>query len=146
MWFSTAQVLAQPDPQRHFMLEVDASEVGVGAVLSQWAEDSRLHPCAFLSQGLAAAERNYDVGNRKLLAVKLALEEWRHWLEGTVQPFVAWTDHKNLAYVQTAKRLNSRQARWGLFLAVFFSDLSTWCPECPPRIPVQTVFSLRGES
>ncbi|MED6290022.1 hypothetical protein CHARACLAT_008781 [Characodon lateralis] len=29
---------------------------------------------------LSNAERNYDVGDRKLLAIKLALEEWRHWL------------------------------------------------------------------
>ncbi|KAI3353355.1 hypothetical protein L3Q82_019890 [Scortum barcoo] len=58
-------------------------------------------------------------GNRELLAVKMALEEWRHWLEGSTQPFVVWTDHKNLAYIQTAKRLNSRQARWSLFFSRF---------------------------
>ncbi|KAI3369027.1 hypothetical protein L3Q82_025431 [Scortum barcoo] len=58
-------------------------------------------------------------GNRELLAVKMALEEWRHWLEGSTQPFVVWTDHKNLAYIQTAKRLNSRQARWALFFSRF---------------------------
>ncbi|KAI3364672.1 hypothetical protein L3Q82_011441, partial [Scortum barcoo] len=57
--------------------------------------------------------------NRELLAVKMALEEWRHWLEGSTQPFVVWTDHKNLAYIQTAKRLNSRQARWALFFSRF---------------------------
>lgn len=51
-------------------------------------------------------ERNYDVGNHKLLAVKLALEEWRHWLEGAQQPFVVWTDHKNLEYISSAKWLN----------------------------------------
>ncbi|KAI3360355.1 hypothetical protein L3Q82_014659, partial [Scortum barcoo] len=68
---------------------------------------------------------NYDVGNRELYsdynraAVKLALEEWRHWLEGSTQPFVVWTDHKNLAYIQTAKRLNSRKARWALFFNRF---------------------------
>lgn len=33
------------------------------------------------------AECNYDIGNRKLLAVKLTLEEWRHWLEGATHPF-----------------------------------------------------------
>ncbi|KAI3360554.1 hypothetical protein L3Q82_002432 [Scortum barcoo] len=49
----------------------------------------------------------------------MALEEWRHWLEGSTQPFVVWTDHKNLAYIQTAKRLNSRQARWALFFSRF---------------------------
>ncbi|KAI3362832.1 hypothetical protein L3Q82_001874 [Scortum barcoo] len=55
----------------------------------------------------------------QLLAVVLALQEWRHWLEGAEQPFLVWTDHKNLAYLRSAKRLNPRQARWALFLSRF---------------------------
>ncbi|KAL1023302.1 hypothetical protein UPYG_G00038940, partial [Umbra pygmaea] len=86
--FTTAPVLRQPDPALPFTVEVDASEVGVGAVLSQPSVmDSALHPCAFFSRKLTPAERNYDVGNRELLAIKLALEEWRHWLEGSTHPF-----------------------------------------------------------
>lgn len=53
------------------------------------------------------AEQNDDVGNRELLVIKLTLEEWRDWLEGAEQPFIVWTDHKNLAYLRTVKRLNS---------------------------------------
>jgi len=64
------------------------------------------------------------VGNRELLALKLALEECRHWLEGAAKPFLAWTDHKNLEYIRTAKRLNSRQARWALFFNRFDFTLS----------------------
>lgn len=60
--FSSALVLVQPDPARQFVVEVDASDIGVGAVLSQ-----------------RPAERNYDAGNHELLAVKLALGEWRYW-------------------------------------------------------------------
>nr|XP_008304864.1 PREDICTED: uncharacterized protein LOC103376232 [Stegastes partitus] len=67
---------------RQFVVEVDASNNGLGAVLSQRSEkDKKLHPCAFLSQKLSPAEPNYDVGNRELLMVKIALEEWRHWPE-----------------------------------------------------------------
>lgn len=58
----------------------------------------------------------FDVGNRELLAVVLALQEWSHWLEGGTQPFIVLTDHKNLAYLWTTYRLNSRQSRWALFL------------------------------
>ena len=57
-------------------MEVDASETGVGAILSQPSpEDNKLHPCAFFSHKLDPPERNYDVGNREILAVVLALDE-----------------------------------------------------------------------
>ncbi|XP_071210165.1 uncharacterized protein [Salvelinus alpinus] len=115
----SAPILTLPTADEPFVVEVDASEVGVGAVLSQRGEDKRLHPCAFFSHRLTPAERNYDVGDRELLAVKMALKEWRHWLEGASQPFQVLTDHKNLEYIQQAKRLNSRQARWSLFFSRF---------------------------
>ncbi|KAG1953738.1 retrotransposable element [Pimephales promelas] len=123
--FVSAPILITPDPSRQFVVEVDASEVGVGAVLSQRSpSDDKMHPCAFFSHRLSPAESNYDIGNRELLAVKLALEEWRHWLEGLGVPFIVWTDHKNLEYIRTAKRLNSRQARWALFFGRFDFTLS----------------------
>ncbi|KAK1788719.1 hypothetical protein P4O66_002537 [Electrophorus voltai] len=120
-----APILQLPDAELPFIVDVDASEVGIGAVLFQCSgRDKRLHPCAYFSQHLSPAERNYDVGNRELLVVKLAIEEWRHWLEGAKHPFLVWTDHKNLAYLQQAKRLNPHQARWGLFFARFEFTLS----------------------
>ncbi|KAK3569615.1 hypothetical protein QTP86_002604 [Hemibagrus guttatus] len=81
--FTTAPLLAHPDPDLPFVVEVDASTTGVGAVLSQQQGNPRkLHPCAFFSRKLNPAEVNHDIGNRELLAIKLALEEWSHWLEG----------------------------------------------------------------
>ncbi|KAK1785823.1 hypothetical protein P4O66_003198 [Electrophorus voltai] len=74
-----APILQLPDAELLFVIEVDASEVGVGAVLSQQSrEDKKLHPCAYFSRCLSPAEQNYDMGNCELLAVKLVLEEWRH--------------------------------------------------------------------
>lgn len=110
--FTSAPILIMPDPKRQFIVEVDASDVGVGVVLSQRSpQDDRIHPCAFYSHRLSPAQRNYDVGNRELLAIRLALGEWRHWLEGASVPFIVWTDHRNLEYIRSAKRLSARQAR-----------------------------------
>ena len=118
--FTTAPVLLHPDPSRQFVVEVDASDVGLGAVLSQRSEeDQKLHPCAFYSRRFEPAEENYDIGNRELLAVVAAFEEWRHWLEGAEEPTLVWSDHKNLTFIRAAKRLNSRQARWAQFLDRF---------------------------
>ncbi|XP_061550331.1 uncharacterized protein LOC133411694, partial [Phycodurus eques] len=123
--FTSAPILTLPDLQQQFVVEVDASDAGIGAVLSQKSlKDDKLHPCAFLSKKLTPAEKNYDIGDRELLAVKVALMEWRHWLEGAQTPFLVWTDHKNLEYIKTAKRLNARQARWALFFTRFNFTLS----------------------
>ncbi len=68
--FVSAPILVAPDSFRQFLVEVDASEVGVGAgtVLSQRSSsDDRIHPCAFFSHRLSPAEQNYDIGNRELL-------------------------------------------------------------------------------
>ncbi|KAK3573127.1 hypothetical protein QTP86_014131 [Hemibagrus guttatus] len=86
-----------PDPDRPFVVEVDASSSGLGVVLSQrHGEPRRLHPCAFYSRKLTAAEANYDV----------------------------LTDHRNLEYLRGTKRLNPRQARWALFFTRFVVTLS----------------------
>ncbi|KAK3511976.1 hypothetical protein QTP70_027657 [Hemibagrus guttatus] len=67
--FTTAPILRHPDPDRPFVVEVDASSSGLGAVLSQQHGDpGKLHPCAFYSRKLTAAEANHDVGNQELLA------------------------------------------------------------------------------
>lgn len=125
--FSTAPILLpHPDPTLPFVVEVDTT--GLGAVLSQYrGEPPRLHPCTYYSLTLTPVEQNYKIGNRELRAIKLALEEWRHWLEGAGHPFIVVTDHKNLEYLQKAKRLNPRQAHRLLFFTRF--DFSITRPE-----------------
>jgi RNase H-like domain found in reverse transcriptase len=54
-----------------------------------------------------------------MLAIVRALEEWRHFVEGAEHQVEVWTDHKDLEYFMTAKKLNQRQAHWSLLLARF---------------------------
>jgi hypothetical protein len=85
--FTSTPVLAHPSLA--FIVEVDASEAGIGAVLSQrLGTPPKLRPCAFFSKKLSPVEGNYDVGDRELLAVIKALKAWRHWLEGARHPFL----------------------------------------------------------
>jgi hypothetical protein len=60
-------------------------------------------------------------GTRELLTIMLAIEEWRHWLEGAHHPFLVLIDHRNLEYLKSAKRLNPRHARWALFTRFTFT-------------------------
>lgn len=69
-------------------------------------------------------KKDYDVGDKELLAIKLSLEEWHHWLEQAEHPFLIWTDHKNLTYLKSAKRFNFPQARWSLLFARFNFSVS----------------------
>ncbi|KAL0150682.1 hypothetical protein M9458_053986, partial [Cirrhinus mrigala] len=74
--FTSAPILITPDTSKQFIVKVDVFNVGVGVVLSQLSHlDDRVHPCAFFSHRLSQAERSYDVGNRELLAIQLALED-----------------------------------------------------------------------
>ena len=115
--FTSAPVLKHPDPTISFVGEVDASEVGAGEVLSQrQGNPQKLYPCAFYSKKLSPAERSYDVGDRDLLVVKLALEEYRHWLEGAKEPFIILTDHRNLEYIRKSEEAESAPSKGAAFL------------------------------
>jgi hypothetical protein len=99
---------------------VDSSDVTTGVVLSQQSTlDDKWHPIAFYSKSLSTVERNYDIHDKEMLAIMQALEEWHHFLEGMKHRFKIWTDHKNLEYFMSAKKLNRRQARWLLYLSHF---------------------------
>ena len=70
---------------------------------------------------MQAAELNYDVHDKELLAVVLAIKEWRAWLEGlqTKEPFLLYSDHRALEYFMTTKKLTARQARWAELLTQY---------------------------
>ena len=54
-----------------------------------------------------------------MLAIMRSLEGWRDFLEGVQHRVEIWTDHKNLEYFMTTKKLNRRQAHWSLYLSRF---------------------------
>ena len=104
---TSAPILALPDNSRPYRVEADSSDFATGAVLSQQSpEDDKWHPVAFLSKSLSPVEQNYKIHDKEMLAIIRALEEWRHFLEGAEHQFEIWTDHKNLEYFMTAKKLN----------------------------------------
>jgi len=81
--------------------------------------DEKWRLVAFISKSLSDTEQNYEIHDKEMLAVVRCLEAWRHFLEGAVEKFKIWTDHKNLEYFMKVQKLNRRQARWALYLSRF---------------------------
>src|SRR3954471_12558367 len=114
---SMALVLAMPKDEDPFMIECDASEGALGAILSQKQED-KWRPVAFLSKALNPTERNYEIYDKELLAIITAFDKWQQYLIGAKEIEV-FTDHQNLTYFRKPQKLNRRQARWVTELAQF---------------------------
>jgi len=74
---------------------------------------------AYLSRKLTPAECNYEIHDKELLAVIQSLEEWRAELVSVAAPFQIMTDHKNLEYFMTTRKLSERQVRWAELLSRF---------------------------
>ena len=111
---TTAPVLKLPDFSKTFTVTCDASNIAIGAVVSQ-----DQHPIAFFSQKLKGAELNYPTHDKELLAIKRALEQWRHILQGQ-RKFNIFTDNSAITFMNSTAQLKGRQARW----AEFFSDFN----------------------
>jgi len=109
--FTTRPVLAAPDLDKEFRVEVDASNYATGGVLSMKCSDDLWRLVAFISKSLNDTERNYKIHNKEMLAIVRCLEAWRHFLEGTIVKFEIWTDHKNLEYFMKVQKLNRQQVR-----------------------------------
>src|SRR5438445_4314030 len=106
--FTTALVLTHWIPDRPIVIETDALDYALAAILSITTKDGHLHSVAFHSQSFSASELNYDVHNKELFAIYKAFQIWRYYLKGSAVPINVITDHKNLEYFSTTKLLNCR--------------------------------------
>ncbi len=98
-------ILTIPNETDPFMVEANASEGAVGAVLSQ-KQNRKWRPVAFMLKSLSAMECNYEIYDKELLAIMLALNEWCHYLMGATIDIEIWTDHQNLQYFRKPQKLN----------------------------------------
>ncbi|KAG0741236.1 hypothetical protein G6F22_005145 [Rhizopus arrhizus] len=107
---STAPVLQSPDLTKPFIIETDASDFGVGAVLLQKDNNNLLHPIAYESKKLSASERNYPPQERELIGILHALRTWRCFIDGS--DYTVFTDHNPLQYLRSQKKPTPRLVRW----------------------------------
>jgi hypothetical protein len=117
--FTSAPVLTHWVPDHPIIIETDASDYALAAILSIELDNGEIHPVAFHSHSFNPTELNYDVHDKELFAIFEAFRIWWHYLDGSAQPINVVTDHKNLEYFSTTKVLNCRQARWAEYLCQF---------------------------
>ena len=105
----TAPILAHPDFSKPFILDTDASNQAIGAVLSQKFGDKE-RVIAYASRTLTKAERKYCVTRKELLALVYFVKYFRHYLYG--KQFTARTDHGSLRWLMNFKNPEGQVARW----------------------------------
>ena len=115
--FMSAPILIAFNLEKEITVETDASDYALGGVINQKGPNRKLHPVAFYSRKLTAAELNYEIHDKELLAIVECLREWRSYLEGPKYRVKVYSDYKNLLYFTTTKALNRRQVRWSELLA-----------------------------
>jgi RNase H-like domain found in reverse transcriptase len=117
--FISAPVLTHYKPGCLLVIETDASDYALAAILSQVEFNGEIHLVTYLSRTFSDTELNYDTHDKELMAIYEAFKAWQHYLEGTEVPIDVVTDHKNLEYFCTTRILSRRQARWSTFLSGF---------------------------
>ena len=112
--------LTLPLPNDNFVLQTDASQIGLGAVLSVQRDGEEL-PVAFYSRKLQPRERKYSATELEGLAVVAAVSHFDAYL--ITHPFVIETDHKALVFLNSAQHTNGRLARWAMKLQPFTFEI-----------------------
>ena len=101
-----------PDVSEPFILQTDASHIGIGAVLLQEDSAGEKRPIAFASRKLQPREMNYSTIECECLAIVRGVTKFQEYLYS--KEFLLETDHKPLQYLREAKFQNGRLMRWAV--------------------------------
>ena len=105
----TSPILAYPTREDPFIVDTDASDFGIGGVLSQ-VQDGEERVICYSSHGLNPAQQRYCTTKRELLAVYTFVDQYRHYLIGS--HFLIRTDHSSLTWLKNFKEAEGMLGRW----------------------------------
>ena len=121
----TTPILTVANPAKPYTLQTDASERGVGAVLSQTDEEDDEHAVAYASRKLLPREVNYSTIEKECLAIVWALQFFHTYFYD--QTFVVQTDHRPLAWLHRMRNTNLRLTRWSLIIQPYMATMTHRC-------------------
>ena len=108
-------------PDDDFLLQTDASGIGISGILSVCRNSAKLLPVAFFFRQLQERERKYAATELEYLAVKESIRQFEVYLHG--RQFVVQTNHKALESLLKSTQLNSKLAGWALYLPQFSMEI-----------------------
>ena len=117
--FTHALILIKWVPDSKMIVETDASDYPLAAIISSWTPDGEIHTITFHYCSFNSAELNYDTHDKELLVIFKAFKHWQQYLEGSGTLIDIVTDHKNLEYFATTKILTRQQAHWSEYFSQF---------------------------
>ena len=112
-YISESPILILPNYDIPFVVQTDASSVGIGGVLLQ-ERDGILHPVCFCSKKLLPREQNFSVIEREALAIVFSFQKFERYLMG--RQFLLLCDHKPLTCLRGTRSMRGRLSRWALLL------------------------------
>jgi len=105
-------ILRHFDQNRKAILETDSFDYVNDDILSQYDDEETLHSMIYYSKNLSLAECNYEIYDKKLLAIICAFKHWRPELKLTELLIKMFIDHQALTSLMKDKELSRRQMRW----------------------------------
>ena len=111
-----------PDFDKCFKLAVDASDVGIGAVLLQENHNGIDHPVCYFSKKFNKHQKNYFTIEKECLALILAIQQFEVYLTSSTSPIVVFSDNP-LSFLHKLKNKNQRLLRWSSLLQEFNLDI-----------------------
>ena len=112
--FRASQALRDYDLKKKTFVKVNASNKAIKECLCQGLKRKAV---SYYSRKLSLAEQNYIIEDKKMLAIVLALQNWRVYVQEISQQIVVLFDHKNFQLFKTVKKLNKKQTKWSKCLA-----------------------------
>ena len=117
--FINSAMLKHAKSNLSYVIKIDAFDCEIEDVLLQVDKNNKKRFIVYHSRKMIEAKQNYDIHDKKLLAIIDALKKWRVQLKETKHQVQMMSNHKNLTYFQITKVLNRRQARWAKELATY---------------------------